>query len=215
MGGRWAGAEASAQADARPQALPLRFQPPGSGTRAHTGQWYNLGSSLAAGAASAHGRARSVSRFLDARRETLPTAVTDLAEQLAEAGYKVTGPRLAVLKAATAHQGAFSVQELEQWLIIRGESPGIASIFRTVRLLCDLNLLQRIHGLDECHRYSLGVGHGHHLVCTRCGAMERFDNCGMQSIVELLEQRTGFRINAHLVELFGLCPRCLAAAYIA
>jgi Fur family ferric uptake transcriptional regulator len=153
-----------------------------------------------------------MSRFLDARRETLPSAVTDLAEQLAEAGYKVTGPRLAVLKAATAHQGAFSVHELEQWLTARGESPGIASIFRTVRLLCDLNLIQRIHGLDECHRYSLGKAHGHHVVCTSCGAMEHFDNCGVQSLVQQLEQRTGFRISAHLVELFGLCPRCLAVA---
>lgn len=153
-----------------------------------------------------------MSRYLEARRETLPPAVTDLAEQLAEAGYKVTGPRLAVLKAATTHQGTFSVHELEQWLTARGESPGIASIFRTVRLLCDLNLLQRIHGLDECHRYSPGKGDGHHVVCTRCGAMEHFDNCGMQSLVQQLEQRTGFRISAHLVELFGLCPRCLAAA---
>jgi Fur family transcriptional regulator, ferric uptake regulator len=153
-----------------------------------------------------------MSRFLDARRQTLPSAVTDLAEQLAEAGYKVTGPRLAVLQAATAQQGAFSVQELESWLLARNQSPGIASIFRTVRLLCDLKLLQRIHGLDECHRYSLSTGHAHHLVCTRCGAMEQFDNCGMQSVVQQLEQRTGFSISSHLVELFGLCPRCSAQA---
>ncbi|WP_129628787.1 Fur family transcriptional regulator [Candidatus Oscillochloris fontis] len=152
-----------------------------------------------------------MSRYLDARRETLPPAVTDLAEQLAQAGYKVTGPRLAVLRAATAHSGAFSVQEIEQWLVARGESPGIASIFRTIRLLCDLNMMQRIHGLDECHRYSLGDGHGHHLVCTRCGAMVQFDECGLQPLLRELEARTGFRISAHLVELFGLCPGCSAA----
>lgn len=153
-----------------------------------------------------------MSRLLEARREKLPPAVTQLAEQLAAAGYKVTGPRLAVLRAATAHAGAFSVQEIEQWLVDRGESPGIASIFRTVRLLCDLHLLQRIHGLDDCHRYSLGAGHGHHLVCTRCGAMERFENCGVQTLVQQLEQRTGFQISNHLVELFGLCPRCRTLA---
>jgi Fur family ferric uptake transcriptional regulator len=60
-----------------------------------------------------------MSRYLDARRPTLPAAVTDLAEQLAAAGYQVTGPRLAVLRAATARQGAFSVHELEQWLTAR------------------------------------------------------------------------------------------------
>jgi Fur family ferric uptake transcriptional regulator len=152
-----------------------------------------------------------MSRFLESRRTSLPTAVTSLAEQLAEAGYKVTGPRLAVLKAATAQVGTFSVQELEQWLVERGESPGIASIFRTVRLLCDLHLLQRIHGLDECHRYSIGAAHGHHLICTRCGAMEHFDNCGVQALIEQLERQTSYQISAHLVELFGLCPRCRAA----
>lgn len=149
-----------------------------------------------------------MSRYLEARRETLSPVVAELAEQLAAAGYKVTGPRLAVLKAATALEGAFSVQQLEQWLIERGESPGIASIFRTVRLLSDLDVLQRIHGLEECHRYTLGAGHGHHLVCTNCGAMERFDNCGVHDLVEQLEQRTGFRIDTHLVEMFGRCPRC-------
>jgi Fur family ferric uptake transcriptional regulator len=153
-----------------------------------------------------------MSRYLEARRESLAPAVTRLAEQLAGAGYRVTGPRLAVLKAATAHAGTFSVQELEGWLMARGESPGIASIFRTVRLLSDLGLLQRIHGLDECHRYTLGSGHGHHLVCTGCGALERFDNCGVNDLVRQLEQHTGFRVSAHLVELFGLCPRCAARA---
>ena len=63
-----------------------------------------------------------MSRYLDTRRKTLPVAVTDVAEQLAEAGYKVTGLRLAVLRAAAAHQGAFSVHELEQWLTVCGVS---------------------------------------------------------------------------------------------
>lgn len=161
-------------------------------------------------AAALHVERAAMSRYLEARRETLSPAVTNLAEQLAEAGYKVTGPRLSVLRAATALPGAFGVQEIEQWLVARGESPGIASIFRTVRLLCDLHLLQRIHGLEECHRYSLGSAHGHHLLCTRCGAIVHFDDCGLQALIQQLEQRTGFRISAHLVEIFGLCPGCLA-----
>jgi Fur family ferric uptake transcriptional regulator len=153
-----------------------------------------------------------MSRYLEARRETLSPAVTDLAEQLTAAGYKVTGPRLAVLQAVTALRGSFSVQEIEQWLIEHDESPGIASIFRTVRLCCDLHLLQRIHGIDECHRYSLGRDHGHHVICTRCGSMEIFEDCGVHDLVLQLEQRTGFRIENHLVEMFGLCPRCRKTA---
>jgi Fur family ferric uptake transcriptional regulator len=153
-----------------------------------------------------------MSRFLKARQASLPVAVTNLAEQLVAAGYKVTAPRLAVIQAVTAQTGSFSVQELEQWLVDHEESPGTASIFRAVKLLCDLQLLQRMHGIDECHRYSLGTGHGHHLLCTRCGMLVRFDTCGVQELIQRLEQRTGFRISSHLVELFGLCPRCSATA---
>jgi Fur family transcriptional regulator, ferric uptake regulator len=153
-----------------------------------------------------------MSRYLKARQESLPPAVVDLAEHLVEAGYKVTAPRLAVLKAASTFPGAFTVQEMEDWLTRHGESPGIASIFRTVKLLCDLNLLQRIHGIEECHRYTLSSGHGHHIVCTNCGTLVRFDQCGVQELIQRLERSTGFRISSHLVELFGLCPRCLLAA---
>jgi Fur family transcriptional regulator, ferric uptake regulator len=153
-----------------------------------------------------------MSRYLKARQETLPVAVVELAEQLVEAGYKVTAPRLAVLRAVTALPGAFNVQQLEDWITQHGESPGIASIFRTVKLLCDLHLLQRIHGIEECHRYTLGAGHGHHVLCTNCGTLVRFDQCGVQELIQRLERTTGFRISSHLIELFGLCPRCLPAA---
>lgn len=153
-----------------------------------------------------------MNRLREAQQAGLPAAVTDMAGHLAEAGYKVTRPRLAVLMAAHAQEGAFSVQELEQWLTRRGPSPGTASIFRTVRLLCDLNLMQRIHGLDDCHRYCIHQGQDHHLVCTQCGATEYFDNGGIQTLIAQLEARTGYHIREYLVELFGLCPRCRAAA---
>jgi Fur family ferric uptake transcriptional regulator len=131
-------------------------------------------------------------------------------EKLVAAGYKITQPRIAVLQAALAHKGAFTVADLEQWLIQRGESPGIASIFRTVKLLTDLRIFDRLHGLDECHRYSFGSEHSHHLLCTNCGTLVSFDTCTVQDVIRQLEQRTGFQITNHLVELFGRCPSCVA-----
>jgi len=63
----------------------------------------------------------------------------------------------------------------------------ILQLCMRVKLLCELHLLQRIHGLDECHRYSLGPGHGHHLVCTRCGTLERFDK--EEALLNAVENR--------------------------
>jgi Fur family transcriptional regulator, ferric uptake regulator len=153
-----------------------------------------------------------MSRLLKQQQNALPPIVASMAQQIADDGYKVTQPRLAVLRAAVALSGAFSVTEIEQWLLQRDESPGIASIFRTVKLLCDLGLFQRIHGLEECHRYSISDGHRHHIICTICGALISFDNCGLRELIGSLEQQTGYQISSHLLELFGRCPRCVAAA---
>jgi Fur family transcriptional regulator, ferric uptake regulator len=93
-----------------------------------------------------------MTRLLKSRQDTLPPAVHDLAERLVESGYKVTNPRLSVLDAAVAHEGSFTAADIERWLAIRNQSPGAASIFRTLKLLAELGLMQRIHGVEECHR---------------------------------------------------------------
>jgi Fur family ferric uptake transcriptional regulator len=149
-----------------------------------------------------------MSRFLKRRQEQLPAAVTTLAEQLIAAGYKVTEPRLGVLEAAIAHGGAFSAADLELWLATNDRSPGEASIFRTLKLLSDLGMMERVHGVDECHRYTLSSGHAHRVVCTACGNLTEFGDCAIDDLVARLEQATGYQIQSHLLELFGRCPRC-------
>jgi Fur family ferric uptake transcriptional regulator len=153
-----------------------------------------------------------MTRLLKRRQATLAPEVVTLTEALVAAGYKVTEPRLAVLKAAVACDGAFTAVDLEQWLAHAARSPGQVSIFRTLKLLTALGLLQRIHGVDECHRYTLCRGHAHRVVCTLCGRLVEFGDCGMDELAARVEQVTGFSIQGHLLEFFGRCPRCALPA---
>jgi Fur family ferric uptake transcriptional regulator len=153
-----------------------------------------------------------MTRLLKQRQEHLAPAVQNLAERLVHAGYKVTTPRLSVLDAAVDLPGSFTAADIERWLAIRDRSPGAASIFRTLKLLAELGLLQRIHGFEECHRYTLSTGHAHRVVCTMCGNLVEFEGCELSILANQLEQRTGFRIQAHLLEFFGQCPTCLKRA---
>lgn len=141
-------------------------------------------------------------------RAALPREAERLAQELSDRGHKVTQPRIAVLHAISLLNDSFTVHDIEQWLIQQKRSPGIASIFRTVKLLTDSNLLQRIHGFDDCHRYSLSQGHQHHVICVGCGALIAFDDCELREMVVRVESRTGYRVESHLLELFGRCPRC-------
>jgi Fe2+ or Zn2+ uptake regulation protein len=149
-----------------------------------------------------------MAHLLKRQPATLSQAVRDLAEQLTESGYKVTSPRLGVLDAAVDLGGSFTAADIERWLAERDRSPGAASIFRALKLLTELGLMQRIHGVEECHRYTLSSGHAHRVVCTSCGNLVAFDGCELAALAQQLEQRTGYSIQAHLLEFFGQCPAC-------
>ncbi|HMO57570.1 MAG TPA: Fur family transcriptional regulator [Roseiflexaceae bacterium] len=153
-----------------------------------------------------------MSRFLKQHEAELSPAVHTLAQELSGAGHRVTQPRLSVLTAASAHNGSFTAPDIEQWLESRDQSPGPASIFRTLKLLTEIGMLQRIHGVDECHRYSLSSGHAHRVVCVSCGKLAQFEDCALSELVERLQHATDYTITSHLLEFFGHCPACRAAA---
>ncbi len=130
-------------------------------------------------------------------------------QRLSTAGYKMTAPRLAVLMAASTYTGSFSAAELEATLRQHGTPLGDASLFRTLKLMTDIGVMQRIHGIDECHRYIISPdSHAHRVVCTRCGSIADFAECGLDTMIVQLEHQTGYKIVDHLLELFGTCPRC-------
>jgi Fur family ferric uptake transcriptional regulator len=149
-----------------------------------------------------------MARLLERRQQHLSAEVQTLAQRLSDAGYKLTEPRIGVLDAAVAHHGSFTAADIERWLVDRDRSPGAASIFRTLKLLAEIGFLQRIHGVEECHRYTLSNGHAHRIVCTACGDLVEFEDCALTTLAAQLEHDTGYRINTHLLEFFGVCPHC-------
>jgi Fur family ferric uptake transcriptional regulator len=130
-------------------------------------------------------------------------------QRIAAAGYKLTAPRRAVIEAASQFSGSFSAAQIENILHSAGHPLGDASLFRTLKLLTDIGVMQRIHGIDDCHRYMLSAEHhAHRVVCTRCGGISAFAECDLEPMIRMLESRTGYTIVDHLLELFGTCPTC-------
>jgi Fur family ferric uptake transcriptional regulator len=143
----------------------------------------------------------------------LPQA-TQALERIVAAGYKLTAPRRAVVDAASRFSGSFSAAQIESILQAAGQPLGDASLFRTLKLLTDIGVMQRIHGIDDCHRYIMSnEQHAHRVVCTHCGAIAEFAECDLEPMIRVLEARTGFTIVDHLLELFGACQRCTSLSH--
>ena len=151
-------------------------------------------------------------RFLREREGRLDRQTLRLAQTLIQAGFKVTNPRLAIIEQIVNFNREFEITELaERTERQSGAKPGQASVFRTVKLLAELGLLQRVHTGDGCHRYGLVRGHNHQVICRCCDRVVEFQGCDFTDLTAFLERQTGFKLEGHWMEFFGLCTDCRQA----
>lgn len=131
-------------------------------------------------------------------------------DRLADAGFRITAPRRAVMKVLETADAPLSPQDI----LDRGEAHhprlGLTTVYRTVALLSDLDLVRRVHRSDGCHGYvAVSPGHRHHVVCRRCGRAVEFPGFeDLPALIAQVERSTDYRVEEHLLQLFGLCPRC-------
>jgi Fur family ferric uptake transcriptional regulator len=133
----------------------------------------------------------------------------DTTNAIGQAGYRLTGPRRAVAELIENRDGHFTAADLvaearEQRLAI-----GRATIFRALDLLAELGLVERLDLPTGAHAYvACEPHHHHHVICSRCGRSAEIADEGLRAVVERVAAETGYSIDTHRLELFGLCPRC-------
>jgi Fur family ferric uptake transcriptional regulator len=120
-------------------------------------------------------------------------------------GHRITGSRRRVIDALLAAPAQFTVDDIVHQL----PDVGRATVFRTMKLLLDLNVVCRVLMEDGSLHYRLSTrGHHHHLVCRSCGRVEDFSKCDVASLVEELARNTAYQIEGHWLEVYGTCAAC-------
>jgi Fur family transcriptional regulator, ferric uptake regulator len=126
------------------------------------------------------------------------------------AGMRVTRPRREIAKLIDRRNGHFTAAELLADAAERHVKVGRATIFRTLDLLSGQGALERIDLPSGEHAYVAcePEEHHHHVVCRSCGKSVEVADAGLQAVVREIGARSGFRIESHRLELYGLCPEC-------
>jgi Fur family ferric uptake transcriptional regulator len=126
----------------------------------------------------------------------------------ANAGYKVTEPRRAVATVIAARDGHFTAADVLDDAKERGLPLGRATAFRNLELFAELGALERLDLPSGEHAYVACEPelHHHHVVCRSCGKSVEVEDSGLQSVVNEIARRSGYTIDTHRLELFGLCP---------
>ena len=131
---------------------------------------------------------------------------------LDRAGYRLTEPRRSLAVLIASRDGHFTATELLSDARAMRLGVGRATIFRTLEVLEGLGAVERLDLPSGEHAYVVcEPAHHHHVVCSRCGRTSEIDDAGLRTVVREVARRTGYRVDEHRLELFGLCPACLAS----
>jgi Fur family transcriptional regulator, ferric uptake regulator len=133
---------------------------------------------------------------------------------LSRRGYRITAPRRAVLEALATSQEPRTVTQLHRAL--GAGRVNLVSVYRTVKLLCDVGLVRATDAAQGQRRYELAepfTAHHHHLICRKCGQIEDLDGCLLEAdVLTRLGRRVRyshrFRVTDHELRFFGFCRRC-------
>lgn len=134
---------------------------------------------------------------------------TPIVTALDRAGYRLTEPRRSLASLIADQDGHFTAANLVEAARQRRLGVGRATVFRTLEVLEDLGAVERLDLPSGEHAYvGCEPAHHHHVVCSGCGRTDGIEDAGLRAVVADIARRTGYRVDEHRLELFGLCPAC-------
>jgi len=107
-----------------------------------------------------------------------------------------------------------SAEEVHQRLLRAEERVSLATVYRTLRLLSSMGLLQELELPEGGRRFELaGASHRdhHHLVCVRCGRTEEFESAAVLKAGASAADGLGFQLLECVLNVRALCPHCAEA----
>lgn len=105
-----------------------------------------------------------------------------------------------------------SAQDIHDLLRRRGDSIGLATVYRNLQSLAEAERVDVVRGADGQATYracgEATHAHHHHLVCRSCGSAVEIAFEGVEEQVNTIAREHGFTAVDHSIELHGLCAAC-------
>ena len=135
--------------------------------------------------------------------------LNQMLSKLKEHDFRLTPQRLAVLKVLAVSEGHPTVERIYE--SVRAEFPttSIATIYKTVNLLKQLNEVLELGFPDGSNRYDGNKPYPHpHVICTECKKIIDPNLGSFKDLTKEVIKETGFQILNHRVDFFGTCRDC-------
>ncbi|MBS5336335.1 MAG: transcriptional repressor [Veillonella sp.] len=141
------------------------------------------------------------------------TTLEKLKERIKDKKYKLTTQRQTILQAfIDADENHLSAEDV--YVLVKEVAPdiGLATIYRTLDLFTELDLLKRLDFGDGRNRYELNdeefAHFHHHLICVKCGKVSEFEDDMLETLESIIAKKLNFRTIDHQLKVYGYCSDC-------
>ncbi len=138
--------------------------------------------------------------------------IDNICQILAERDYKLTPQRKIIVETFLEH-GERHLSAEEIYSLVKAKHPeiGMATVYRTLDLLAELGILQKMNFGDGRSRYEFSnqdEHHHQHLICLSCGDVLEFADDLLESLEKAIGEATKFKITDHQLKFYGYCKKC-------
>lgn len=134
----------------------------------------------------------------------------ELQKLLTEKKLKKTSQRELIWAALLNSKGHPTVEEMRDNLLEKGHRIGLATIYRTIKILLESGLIRqsKLHGIT---RYEPVVSQPNHLhfICNSCGSTVEFRSRRIENLIKRATNQNNFDERYSRYAIFGLCKSCV------
>jgi Fur family transcriptional regulator, ferric uptake regulator len=125
-------------------------------------------------------------------------------------GLRQSSRRDRVVEAFLNLEGHTSAEELLNQVRNNDRRVGLATIYRTLRLLteCGLAVERKFSRQVTTFEPNRPGKHHDHLICLKCGRIVEFENKTIETVQEAIARDHSFIITHHILDLYGQCLEC-------
>lgn len=140
--------------------------------------------------------------------------IGEVEDKLRANDHKMTPKRELVLRVLLENKDKhLSAEEVYNLVKLRAPDVGLATVYRTLELFTNFDIIHSMDFGDGRKRYEFGAGdqeshRHHHLICINCGRIIEVNEDLLDELEARVTKTYDFVITDHELKIFGWCREC-------
>ncbi|MGZ0084530.1 peroxide-responsive transcriptional repressor PerR [Geobacillus sp. C56-T2] len=129
-------------------------------------------------------------------------------DMLKKTGIRITPQRHAILEYLISSMSHPTADEIYKALEGKFPNMSVATVYNNLRVFKEIGLVKELTYGDSSSRFDFVTSNHYHVICEQCGKIVDFHYPALDEVEQLAAHVTGFKVDHHRMEVYGVCPDC-------